>query len=707
MSRVVGPWDASWPTERLGELLSELAARGRLSHAKVENPPPGLDADDPGQAGLWIQTAAEWLDVEAEPVQVGYGEVGRFLAGGGPAVVRIGVDGEFRFLALVASAGEKTKLLTPESELVSVPRSTVREWICARFEDPLDAEVRAFLRRAGVSENDEEKARQALLHQRLEARRVGSLWMLRPPPGASFLHQLRRAAVPSRLAVLVIAHTLQYALFILAWWIVGRTALQGRVDTGWMTAWMLLLLTLVPLRAWTTWLQGAIAIRAGGVLKRRLLAGAMRLEPEEIRHQGAGELLGKVLESEALESLALGGGFLLLLGGIELLVSALVLAQGAAGLLHVVLLAGWAAATAALGWRYFRRRARWTGSRLELTHLLVESMLGHRTRLAQEARDERHEHEDRRLDGYLGASRDLDRMTIVLAAVVPRGWLVLGVASLGPAVVAGEATMARIAVAVGGVILSYRALGSIAGGMAQLFGAVVAWQTVRDLFAAAARPEMRSSPSLILEESRSARTLLEAREIHYAYPGRPEPALRNCEIEVKAGDRVLVQGPSGSGKSTLAAVLAGLRRPSSGLLLLGGLDQQSTGLKLWRRAVVLAPQFHENHVLSESLAFNVLMGRRWPAHQDELDEAEAVCRSLGLGDLLDRMPGGMFQMVGETGWQLSHGERNRVFLARVLLQNEGLTVLDESFEPLDSENAMRASRLFLERVPSIVAITHS
>ena len=212
---------------------------------------------------------------------------------------------------------------------------------------------------------------------------------------------------------------------------------------------------------------------------------------------------------------------------------------------------------------------------------------------------------------------------------------------------------------------------------------------------------------MILDRRRAAGgTLIEAREVSYAYPGRQAPAVAHCDLEVKHGDRILVQGPSGGGKSTLAAILAGLRRPDSGLLLLDGLDQQSTGTRVWRRAVVLAPQFHDNHILTESLAFNLLMGRRWPAYPAELEEAIEVCKRLGLGELLERMPAGIFQMVGETGWQLSHGERNRVFLARTLLQNEGLTILDESFEPLDSENALKASRLVLERVPSVVAITH-
>ena len=129
----------------------------------------------------------------------------------------------------------------------------------------------------------------------------------------------------------------------------GRAALEGRVDPGWMTAWILILLTLVPLRSAVTWLQGVVSTRAGGALKQRLLAGALRLDPEEVRHRGTGELLGKVLESEALESLALGGGFLLLQGGLEVVVAAVVLANGSGGWIHVGLLVVWLVITAGLG----------------------------------------------------------------------------------------------------------------------------------------------------------------------------------------------------------------------------------------------------------------------------------------------------------------------------------------------------------------------
>ncbi len=119
---------------------------------------------------------------------------------------------------------------------------------------------------------------------------------------------------------------------------------------------------------------------------------------------------------------------------------------------------------------------------------------------------------------------------------------------------------------------------------------------------------------------------------------------------MRAGGHTILDGIDG--KSTLASLLAGLRQPQSGLLLLDGLDRHSLGAEGWRRRAVAAPQFQENHVLTDTFAFNLLMGREWPPQPGDFEEAEAVCRELGLGDLLDRMPAGLLQMVGESGWQL-------------------------------------------------------
>ncbi len=169
---------------------------------------------------------------------------------------------------------------------------------------------------------------------------------------------------------------------------------------------------------------------------------------------------------------------------------------------------------------------------------------------------------------------------------------------------------------------------------------------------------------------------------------------------------MLLNGPSGAGKSTFASVLTALRAPESGLILLRGLDRQTLGTENWRRHVSAAPQFHENHVLTGTFAFNLLMGRRWPPRVEDFQRAETICHELGLDELLKRMPAGLLQMVGETGWQLSHGERSRLYIARALLHGAELVVLDESFAALDPENLRRALQCVLARARTLLVIAH-
>jgi ATP-binding cassette, subfamily B, bacterial len=182
--------------------------------------------------------------------------------------------------------------------------------------------------------------------------------------------------------------------------------------------------------------------------------------------------------------------------------------------------------------------------------------------------------------------------------------------------------------------------------------------------------------------------------------------LRDCSLVIRSGERIILEGPSGAGKSTLASILARQRLPDSGLLLLRGLDRQTVGLSAWRRQVAASPQFHENHVLTGTFAFNLLMGRSWPPKAEDIQKAEALCQELGLGDLLRRMPTGLLQVVGETGWQLSHGERSRLFIARALLQGAELVVLDESFGALDPDNLQRALKCVLARASTLLVVAH-
>jgi ABC-type bacteriocin/lantibiotic exporter with double-glycine peptidase domain len=216
------------------------------------------------------------------------------------------------------------------------------------------------------------------------------------------------------------------------------------------------------------------------------------------------------------------------------------------------------------------------------------------------------------------------------------------------------------------------------------------------------RPEASKEPT---SDSLPA-AVLEAQKLNFRYTEHSEPVLKGCNLRVVRGDRVLLEGSSGGGKSTLISILCGLREANSGMLLLNGLDRPTLGDPVWRKQVVLAPQFHENYVINQTFAFNLLMGRAWPPKEEDLAEAGQICRELGLGGLLERMPAGMQQMVGESGWQLSHGERSRLFVARALLQNPQVLVLDESFAALDPTTARQAVECVLRRAPTLIVIAH-
>ncbi len=676
-----------WPAARLGDALASLASTSGLYASNEKPETKNLDAESGARA----------LGLEAIRSEASYSDFARQCRTIGPAILHVpSRDG---YLALLRNS----TVLTPALGKIRVNPFEVRSLLCEEMEASVAGQVQQVLDRAQVPASKRTRARHAILSERFNVARIPGVWLLRIPPGANFWQQLRESRVPRRLLALVAAHAIQYALWILAWWLVGSNLLSARHDPNWLWKWALLLVALVPFRVLITWLQGAVAIGAGEKLKQRLLFGALRLDPDSIRHQGAGQLLGRVLESEAVEALALSGGFLGLVALIELVIAIFVLSSGAGGALQATCLIGWLVMTGIVAWQYYRRNRAWTDVRLAMTHDLVESMVGHRTRLAQLPPDRWHEGEDEALERYLKASKVMDDSTAALIAAVPRGWLLIGLIGLAPAFIHGAASTARIAIAVGGMLLAYRALKRLSAGAWQLAGAAVAWERVSILFRSATRPEILGSP---IAPVVGTTAVIEARDLVYRYTDRNEPVLRGCSMRIAAGDRVVLEGASGGGKTTLVSLLTGLRLPNSGRLLADGFDLHTLGSERWRKRIAAAPQFHENHVLAETFAFNLLMGRQGMPRPADMEEAETICQELGLGEVLARMPAGMLQMVGETGWQLSHGERSRLYIARALLQDAEVIVLDESFAALDPENLQRAVECVLKRARSLLVIAH-
>ena len=704
----------AWPADRLPDLVGALARAARLGPAEglpPSRPPWRVNGALPGEAALerWLAHEAAARGLEAEAVEGAGVDAAMLAVGSAPSIVRLpAVAGTApAFLAVLRGGRRRVRLLAPGGDARSASTRAVSLALRAPAAEPALDQVERLLERAGIRKTRRERARGVLLEKLSPTALAGGVWLLRGAAGAA-ASRIREAGLPRLFAALVLAQVAQTLLWVVSWWLLAQAALEGRVDQGWLMGWGLLLASLVPIHVASTWASGLIWLRAGAVLKRRLLHGALQLDPDAIRSEGAGRLLGRVMEAESVEEMGLVGGVFVLLGAVETAAALVVLALGAGGALQAAAFAAAIAATAMLARASARRRAAWTERRLALTNDLVESMVGHRTRAAQEC-GARHDAEDAALEGYIAASRSLDRASSGLLWIAPRLGFLLSAAGLVPAFVWGSTATGSLAVAIGGLLLGLQALRHLAEGLERALAAGVSWRAVLPMWRAASRrwPRGEAAFAAGLGEGRAGtEPLLDLRDIGFRYPGRPEPVLRGLSLALRSGERVLLEGPSGGGKSTLGAVVSGARRPEAGLLLLHGLDLETLGREGWRRRVALVPQFHENHIFLGSFAFNALIGRGWPPSPRDLEDAEEIARELGLGAVLDRMPGGMMEPVGETGWQLSHGERSRLHVARALLSGAEVIVLDESFAALDPESLRRTLACVIERARALIVIAH-
>jgi ATP-binding cassette subfamily B protein len=545
----------------------------------------------------------------------------------------------------------------------------------------------------------------------LERATVTGCWLIRPSPASPLLGQMRVARVPLLLAVMLVARVGSTAMMLLMWGLVGGALLSGDPAAAPLSLWSLCLLSVIPLRMTAGWAEGRMALVSGAVLKEALLHGILNLDRSAMRTHGVGQFMGMTMEGENA-STAVESSLAVFAALLDLFAALLVLALGATGLVHVALFVGWIALTAWLTRRYIAQAVRWTTIDRAVTNDLVERLIGYQTRLVQERPERRHADEDRLLCDYLATAQELDRRNLLLDGVIRPGWVLLGIAALTPVLLSGAPLDASTAVAIGGVLMVGQALNQIVHGVAHLADVWVSWQQTAPILQAGRRgsardAEIRSALSRRPSGRPTDAPLLRFSDLSLRHgPDRPE-VLRGCSQEIHAGDRVLLEGPSGGGKSTLAALLAGLHRPDRGAMTLWGEPFTDFPPEHWRGRIVLVSQFHDNHILTDSLLFNLLLGRCWPPGPGDAEAAERVCERLGLGPLLQRMPQGLAQTVGDGGWALSHGERSRVFLARALLQKDvALVILDESFAALDPETLRGVCRGVLETAPTLLVIAH-
>ncbi|MFI6411717.1 ABC transporter ATP-binding protein/permease [Streptomyces sp. NPDC050585] len=179
-------------------------------------------------------------------------------------------------------------------------------------------------------------------------------------------------------------------------------------------------------------------------------------------------------------------------------------------------------------------------------------------------------------------------------------------------------------------------------------------------------------------------------DVHFTHPGTTRPALRGVTFTAEAGRTTAVVGPSGAGKSTLLALLLRHGDPDAGRITLDGTDHTAYALGALRRGIAVVSQ--DTYLFHATVAENLRLAR--PDATDA--ELRAAARAAGVHDEIAALPDGYDTQVGERGATLSGGQRQRLALARALLADAPVLVLDEATSAVDERREARIGRALTE-----------
>jgi len=190
-------------------------------------------------------------------------------------------------------------------------------------------------------------------------------------------------------------------------------------------------------------------------------------------------------------------------------------------------------------------------------------------------------------------------------------------------------------------------------------------------------------------------------EVRCTYPGKDEPALRNCNLEFKKGEKLLILGSTGAGKSTIANLIVGLLLPDKGEILINEIPFSKIELNALRELIGYVPQ--EPVLFTGTIKENILM----PVDEISEEEYQIAVKTAQLEQELASFPDKDETLVGQRGLGVSGGQKQRITIARALIKRPQLLVLDDITASLDAENEEKLWEDLNANYPGISAIVIS
>ena len=295
--------------------------------------------------------------------------------------------------------------------------------------------------------------------------------------------------------------------------------------------------------------------------------------------------------------------------------------------------------------------------------------------------------EDDEMERFRNESRDSLRASVDSAVIEAKFSTVLGVVGgLGTALVvyfgarqvlAGSLSLGDLTVFIAYLALFLSPLWALSRQVNQIGKSLVSGERIIDLLNA--EPSVKDEPGAVAAPPLAGRVRFE--NVRFAYEDEAGPVLRGVDFDVEAGSRVALVGVSGAGKTTVTALIARLYDPQEGRVLVDGRDIKAFTLKSLRDQITFVPQ--DPMLFRATVADNISYGKPNASRE----EIEAVADLAGADEFVREMPEGYDTMLSERGESLSGGQRQRISIARAMLRDTPVLILDEPQSGLDAEAA--------------------